>query len=160
MAKFEKFIEVIMKLVVFLSCISLSFIVAIITINVIGRAISHPVLGAFDLITLGAAVSASLAIAYTTYKKGHVKVDVFVDMMPPMVKKVQFLVSELAFLFVFGLITWQSYVIMMKRLSSEFTETLYFSLFPFRLLFLISLIITCILVIFNIIKGLKGADAK
>lgn len=160
MAKFEKVVDLLMKWVVMLSCISLSFIVAIITINVIGRAISHPVLGAFDLITLGAAVSGSLAIAYTTYRKGHVKVDVFVDMMPPKLKKVQYILSELVFLFVFGLITWQSYVIMMKRISSEFTETLYFSIFPFRLLWFISLVITCILVIFNIVKGLKGADAK
>lgn len=160
MAKLEKLIELIMKIVVFLSSISLSFIVAVITINVIGRALNIPMMGAFDLITVGAAVSGSLAIAYTTYKRGHVKVDVFVDMMSPKMKKVQYIAAEIVFLFVFGLITWQSYVIMMKRISSEFTETLYFSLFPFRLLWFIALVFTCIITIYNIIVKVKGADVK
>lgn len=158
MGYFEKFIDFLTKIVIALACICLSFVVLIITLNVIGRKLNMPLISTYDLAILGSAVSGSLAIAYTTRRKGHVYLDVFINMMKPKAKKFMALFSEIVFFITFVLLTWQSYVVMLERFSSENTETLHVPYFPFRLIWLFSMVLCTLISLFNIIKSLKGDE--
>ena len=87
MKRLENFAGKIAKVVVLLSCVSLSLVVLIIAFNVIGRAFNKPIPGGFDLAILCAAVSGSLAIAYTTKECAHVSVDIITDILSPKLQK-------------------------------------------------------------------------
>lgn len=57
---------------------------AITVISVIGRAaIARPIPGDFELVAIGTGIAAFLCLPYCQLKRGHVRVDLFVDRMAP-----------------------------------------------------------------------------
>ncbi|MBN2049827.1 MAG: TRAP transporter small permease [Spirochaetales bacterium] len=150
--------ENIAKIVVSVSCITLSLVVVIIAVNVVGRAFDKPLPGGFDLSILCAAVSGSLAIAYTTKANAHVNVDIIINILPPSLKKVQEIISHLVTLFLFVILAWQAAVVFIERFVGEYTETLEIPYWPFRLIWLLSMgcsILFCIVQILILLTGGK-----
>lgn len=150
--------EILSRVVVIISCVTLSLVVLIIAINVIGRAFNHPIPGGFDLSILCAAVSGSLAIAYTTKRCAHVSVDIITDILPPMLKKVQSMLTHLFALFIFVVLTWQAFVIFIQRFHGELTETLRIPYWPFRLIWLISMCCSILFCLTQFIIAMAGGE--
>ena len=115
-------------------------VVLIIGINVVGRALNMPIPGGFDLSMLCAAVSGSLAIAYSTKCGAHVSVDIITNILPPRLRKVQELIISLFVLFIFVILSWQAVVVFIERFHGEVTETLRIPFWPFRLIWIISMV--------------------
>ncbi len=158
MKQFRSLTETLGKYVVLLSCVSLSLVVVIIAANVISRALNHPIPGGYDLATLCAAVSGSLAIAYTTKECGHVSVDIITDILPPTLKKIQGLLIHLVALFIFVILTWQGFGIFITRFHAEITETLRIPYWPFRLIWVISMFSSILFCITQLILTAIGGE--
>ncbi len=146
------------RLVVIISCVSLSLVVLIIAANVIGRAFNKPIPGGYDLSILCAAVSGSLAIAYTTRQCGHVSVDILADILPPALKKAQKMITHLFALVIFVVLAWQGAIVFAERFHSELTETLRIPYWPFRLIWLISMCCSVLFCITQFILAASGGE--
>lgn len=138
------------KVVVSISCVTLSLVVLIIAVNVVGRLFNKPLPGGYDLAILCAAVSGSLAIAYTTKCDAHVNVDILIGILPPALKKAQAVISHLANLFIFVILAWQAAEIFIERFVGEYTETLRIVYWPFRLIWLLSMCFSVLFCLVNI----------
>lgn len=158
MNRLSKISENISKIVVLISCITLSLVVLIIAVNVIGRAFNKPIPGGFDLSILCAAVSGSLAIAYTTQQCGHVSVDIITDILPPTLKKIQGMVTHLFALIIFAVLAWQGAIIFFERFHGELTETLRIPYWPFRLIWLLSMCCSVLFCITQFILAAAGGE--
>jgi TRAP-type C4-dicarboxylate transport system permease small subunit len=150
--------ENIAKMVVLISCVTLSLVVLIIAVNVVGRQFNKPLPGGYDLAILCAAVSGSLAIAYTTKCNAHVNVDIIIGILPPVLKKVQAVIAHLANLFIFVILAWQAAEIFIERFVGEYTETLRIVYWPFRLVWLLSMCFSVFFCLVNIALVFTGGD--
>ncbi len=146
-----------LKAVVIAASVALSTTVLLLAANVVTRSFNRSIPGVYDLANLCSAVAGSLAIAYTTYKKGHVNVDIITNILPPVPRMIQQFVSDLLFTAVFILITWQSFVVFFDRITTEFTDTFHIPYWPFRLVWCIAMVIATAIGFIRTIGDLKGA---
>ena len=160
MKRLENFAGKIAKVVVLLSCVSLSLVVLIIAFNVIGRAFNKPIPGGFDLAILCAAVSGSLAIAYTTKECAHVSVDIITDILSPKLRRIQEMITHLFAFIIFAVLAWQGAVVFIERFSSELTETLRIPYWPFRLIWLISMCCSLLFCVTQFILAMAGGKEE
>lgn len=123
--------------------ISLSGIVLITSIDVIGRYLfNSPLLGALEILELSMTILGGFAILYTTTRRGHISVDLFYVMFP---KKAQMIVDVFgSFL---GFATWAIIAYQVFQLGarsfvkSETTNLLFIPLAPFQFVLALGLAI-------------------
>jgi len=156
MSSFEKFYDGLMRFALYLSGIAMFAVVTLVTVNCIGRGFRHPLPGGYDLITLGAAVSGSLAIAYCTKLKGHVHVDIVVNHLSPRAQRVQRIICGIISLAFWAIVAWQSIRVFLARLTNEVTEVLKIPYAPFRFLFMFSMILVVVILIEQLIRDFRG----
>ncbi|HHW06684.1 MAG TPA: TRAP transporter small permease [Clostridia bacterium] len=156
MSKFGKFYDGLMRFTLYLSSIGLFLLVVLVTANTIGRGFRHPIPGGYDLITLSAAVCGSLSIAYCTKLKGHVHVDIVVNVLSPRGKKIQKIICGIMGIALWCLIAWQSVKVFLTRLTTEVTEVLKIPYAPFRFLFVFSMILTVVILVEQLIEDMQG----
>ena len=84
-------------------------IMVIVCINVVGRSMfGMPFKGTVDMVSLLGALAIAGAIANTQTQKGHIRISLFVEKLPP---GAQAVISALIYcisMVFFGLVTWQS----------------------------------------------------
>lgn len=73
---------------------------------------NRPIIGSFDLTEYMMAVAVSFGLAYCALLKGHVRVDLFVSRFPERAQAVIDSITGLLSIFLFSMITWQSFVYM------------------------------------------------
>jgi TRAP-type transport system small permease protein len=95
----------------FVACIVLSLMVLIFTVNVVGRYVfNRPLLGADEIIDVSMVALVFLAVGYTGFHKGHVRVDLVTSHLP---KRVQSILDNIASLLGAGywaVLGWQAAV--------------------------------------------------
>jgi TRAP-type C4-dicarboxylate transport system permease small subunit len=100
--------------------------------NIVFRMFWVPVSGTYELMGFSGALLTAFALAYTQIKKGHIAVDVLVNVFP---KKTQWLLSVInnAMCFIFFMLAgWQLAVkANTLRTTGEITETLRIIYYPF-----------------------------
>lgn len=160
MKSLENFYNGLIKFTLYLASFGLLMLVILVTVNVVGRTFRHPIPGGYDLITLSAAVCGSLAIAYCTKLKGHVHVDIVVNVLSPRAKKIQKAICGILSIALWCLIAWQSVEVFLARLTTEVTEVLKIPYAPFRFLFLLSMVLVVIILVEQLIRDIKGGNEQ
>ncbi len=158
MKRLITFTDFLARGVVLFSCVSLSLVVLIIAVNVIGRAFNHPIPGGYDLTILCSAVSGSLAIAYTTKQCAHVSVDIVTNILPPFLKRIQSMITHLVALFIFVILAWQAAIVFVERFHGELTDTLRIPIWPFRLIWLFSMCCSILFCVTQFIIAMLGGE--
>jgi len=125
--------------------------------DVVLRFFRHPIPGTYEIVGLMGAVGASLALAYTTVKKGHIAVEFLTRRMP---EKVQFIVaaaSDMVSTLLFGIITWQStvYALDLKR-TGEVSLTVGIPVYPFVFSIAIGCFLVCFVLVTDLYRSVKG----
>ncbi len=136
------------------------FCLMIITVaDVIGRYfLSSPVPGAVELSALMLVIIVALGLGWCALARGHVKVDLIMDRLPP---KVQFVIDNamLAITFVFlGILSWQNFVESQRAVQRS--SILDLSPMPFFLMFAIGLAIFCLCTLVVLIENIKKGVEK
>jgi len=156
----RKGLETLNKGVVLVSCVFMSAVVLIIGANVVTRSLGFPIPGSYDLATLAAAVTGSLAIAYTTFMDGHVSVDIITSALKGKAKRVFAFVNHICIFAIFSLVTWQSADTLAERFHKEFTETFSIPFWPFRLVWLFAMVVASLTALFRAVDALVGGKDK
>jgi TRAP-type C4-dicarboxylate transport system permease small subunit len=124
--------ELLNKTLTFLAGLILIVMVLLTCANIVFRMFWVPISGTYELMGFAGALLTAFALAYTQVKKGHISVDVLVNVFP---QKVQWVLSAInngmCFIF-FMLAGWQLAIkANTLRTTGEVTETLRIIYYPF-----------------------------
>lgn len=90
-----------------ISGVALLFLVAILVLNILGRAINHPIIGTYELTQYGFAIVVCTTVAYTAFVDGHIYIDLFFNHYPPIVKAVLNFINPILGIVIFVILGWR-----------------------------------------------------
>jgi TRAP-type C4-dicarboxylate transport system permease small subunit len=159
---FERFVNKLSVMTVRISEISLIFIMIVIVANVITRIRWKPVPGTVELVEMAGGIMLATAIAYTSYKKGHIMVSVLVEKFSVRVQGiVDSIISTLSLVFII-LLTKEAYVFAGRMLSRSYvTGHLNIPLSPSIYLVGTGFLMVCLVIVLDILKAvIKAVKGK
>jgi TRAP-type C4-dicarboxylate transport system permease small subunit len=156
MRYFESIINKIGHPVMLVSAIFLLGTMALTVANVISRLFGSVIAGTYELTEVLIIVVAATSLGYAALKKSHVIVDIFVSRVPQRVQGIIDAFTSVLGLAVWGIVTWQSINLLLIRWSQEDTELLNVPYYPFRILWIIGLVFLCLILVKDIVAGLRG----
>jgi len=125
----------------------------LITVGIIVRYFGRAIPGIYELTEVIIIGGVGFALAYTTYMKGHVVVELLTERLPQRIRLAFETVTYFLSAVIWGAIVWASYNFMMDRWLGEKTDLIQIPLFPFRLIWEIGLILTTLAFLLNSIKA-------
>jgi TRAP-type C4-dicarboxylate transport system permease small subunit len=141
------------KLTDILAGISLTFIIVLTVCDVILRYFGMPILGTYEIVSMGGALIIGISSFFSYWKKSHVRVDTFVNKYPKAIRHVLHILTRLAILFIVGL-TGLSLIVMGFDLLEhhEVTATLKVLYYPIVWAVGVSFLMICLAVVYDMIS--------
>ncbi len=138
------------------------FAMALITAaDVIGRFFKHPIFGSVEIVTYLAVFAVAMALPFTHENKGHISVEIFMRRFSRKTRRMIDLLTGLASLVLYGLMTWQMflYAYSMKA-SGEVSMNLQFP--EYIIIFCVALagLIFCLSIVKTIFNQIAGLTWK
>jgi tripartite ATP-independent transporter DctM subunit len=119
---------------------------------------NRPMSGVVELETFMVAVLCFVGLAYTQIKGGHVSVDLFVDKIPPKVRRLLDCLFPAFGLFLFGVITWQYGVRVFDSIKlGEISDVLVWPFWPFFLITAFGCALLALVFLAETLNGLAKA---
>jgi len=146
--RFGKFTDI-------LAGIFITFIMLLTVLDVILRFLGRPILGTYELVSLGGgALGIGLSSLRTYWEKGHVRVDTVVEKLSKNIRHVLHVITRVMILFIVGT-TGLALIVMGFHLlkAKEVTPTLYLPYYPVVWVVGVSFLIVCLAVLYEIISG-------
>ncbi len=158
MKVFERFVNKLSVMTVKISEVSLIFIMIVIVANVITRIRWKPVPGTVELVEMAGGIMLATAIAYTSYKKGHIMVSVLMEKFSVRVQGiVGSVIGTLSLVFII-LLTKEAYVFAGRMLSRSYvTGHLNIPLAPSIYLVGTGFLMVCLVIVLDILKAVITA---
>lgn len=158
MKVFERFVNKLSVWTVKISEVSLVFIMIVIVANVITRIRWKPVPGTVELVEMAGGIMLATAIAYTSYKKGHIMVSVLMEKFSVRVQGiVGSVIGTLSLVFII-LLTKEAYVFAGRMLSRSYvTGHLNIPLAPSIYLVGTGFLMVCLVIVLDILKAVITA---
>jgi TRAP-type C4-dicarboxylate transport system permease small subunit len=128
--------------------------------NVIYRLFGHAVFGSYELSEMMVVVTVAFALAYAAAKKSHVVVRIIVSRFPRRAQALTEAVMSLLSLGTWAVIAWAGTIVMSERWLGEKTELLLVPLLPFRVFWLIGLILFCLVYLLDMLTAIRRAVEK
>ena len=155
MNAFEKVVKFITEKMAWVSMVAVVGCVALVMTDVIKYNLIHePVPGTHELVELIASVILSTSIAYVTFVKGHVSVDILVDRFRPRTQAFFDLVNSIISLAFTAWLTVGVFIMAMRNLSYGWvTGVLEIPRAPFMFLIGASLGLTCLVLVMYAIRA-------
>ena len=158
MKAFEKMLQFVTEKMAWVAIAAILGCTALVVTDVIRyQAVNKPVPGAHEVVELIASVILSMGIGYLTFVRGHVSVGLLVDLFRPRVQAVFDLVTGVIAL---GFTIWltQGMVEMAIRNFNYgwVTGVLEIPRAPFMFLIAVSLAITCLVLLRDLIRAVMG----
>lgn len=155
MNAFEKVLRFITEKMAWVAMIAILACVAIVVTDVIRYQVVHkPLPGTHEVVELIASVILSMGIGYLTFVKGHVAVGILVDRLTPRVQAVFDLATGVIAL---GFTIWLTAGVAEMALRNYrygwVTGVLEISRHPFMFLIAVSLALTCVVLVRDVIKS-------
>ncbi len=114
---------------------ALMIMIAVVTVNIIGRAtINAPIYGTVEIVEITQCIAASLILAYTQFMKQNIIVNIVVDTMKPRLRAGFDLFAMFLSVVFVALMAWTStnYAL---QVTGETTNVFQITRLPFRLIF-------------------------
>lgn len=155
MNAFEKAVQFITEKMAWISMVAVVGCVALVMADVVRYTFTHkPIPGAHELVELIASVIMSTSIAYVTFVKGHVSVDILVDRFRPRTQAVFDLVNSIIALTFTAWLTVGVFIMAMRNLNYGWvTGVLQIPRAPFMFLIGTALGLTCLVLVMYAIRA-------
>jgi len=155
MNAFEKVLRFITEKMAWVAMVAILACVAVVMTDVIRYQLVHkPLPGTHEVVELIASVILSMGIGYLTFVRGHVSVGILVDRLRPRVQAVFDIVTGVIAL---GLTIWLTAGVVEMALRNYrygwVTGVLEISRHPFMFLIAVSLALTCVVLVRDVIKS-------
>ena len=162
MSRLEKIVNLLTRWLNWMAAAALIVVMIIVCANVIGRSFFEtPVKGTVDIVSLLGAIIIAWAIAYTQVFKGHIRVDLLVQRLPPRLQSIVDSVIDLIGLALFALISWQTIIFAKANFEvGELSEVLKLPITPFASVVAIGCIAITLVLLIDLIKSVSKAVGK
>ncbi len=152
-------LKTLIEVVNWIGYVSVSCVVLITSIDVVGRyCFNSPLLGSLEILELSMAVLGGFAILYTTSRRGHISVDLFFVMFPRWLQRVVHSFGSLLGFATWAVFAYQTYELgrrsMMARESSSLLNV---PLGPFQMVLAFALALHSLVLL---IQGLQPPEIK
>jgi len=107
MNKFWKIIDWILDKLKLIGAVSLGGMMLLTCVDVVGRKLDHPILGAVEIVGFMATIVVAAALPYTDKIQGHVGVEILVRLFSEKTQIVINISTRLLSLGLFAILTWQ-----------------------------------------------------
>ena len=156
LGKFEKLVSQLSGWFEWLGIAGLLLMMFITTIDVVGgKLFTWRLLGAIDIVMLSQVVAIAFAAAFALIVGRHVRVEFFVNCLPPRARAVIASIISFLGLSLFVLIIWRLCALGYSFQSSgEATATVYIPLYPFAYGIALASIPVCLIFCLDLIKSL------
>lgn len=135
-----------------IGAVFIAFIVLITVCDVILRYFGMPILGTFELVSLGGALAIGISSLFTYFKKSHIRVDIVAEKLPGKIKRFLWVITRMMALLIL-LLTGANLIAMGFHLveTHEVTQTLRFPYYPVVWAIGISFFLVCFAVFYDIV---------
>lgn len=155
MENFSNIVQRIVKVSMGIAGVFLLAMMAVVVVNVISRPFGEVVVGTWELVSLLIIVTAVFALGYTTFYQGHIMVRIVIERFSRRIQAIFTIFHSLIGIGIWGIIAWKSSEILFARLLEERTTLLLIPFLPFRIIWLIGLIILCLALLLDISREFK-----
>lgn len=140
-----------------ISAAMLAFMILLTVADVILRSARRPILGTYEIVGLLCAIVIGFSIPYSTWVKGHIRVDFFLIHLPSTAKKVLNILTRCLGIGLFIVIGW-NLIVLGKDLSiaGEVTPTRHIPYYPVVYGIGVCCFFQSIVIFCDIIKVLRG----
>jgi TRAP-type C4-dicarboxylate transport system permease small subunit len=150
-------IEKLSKWMQAVSCVALTCLMLLTTIDVIGRTFGHPIIGTYELVGLGGAVVLGFAIPVTSWIRGHIAVDTFYRAFSKPVQNGFDVATRLISMVLFVLIGWNLFRLGYElQTAGEVTLTRHLPFYPVAYGLAICCFVQCVVLLCDIVKIARG----
>jgi TRAP-type C4-dicarboxylate transport system permease small subunit len=126
--------------------------------DVVLRCVGKPMSGTYDLVALGGALVIGLSVPYTTFKKGHIVVDVLTDRLSDKWKNLFSVCTRLITLSLCIMIGWNLIRLGLDyRHTHEGSQTLQLSFYPIAYGLAVGFFVQCVANVAEICQIILGA---
>jgi len=140
-----------------LAAAMLAFMILLTVADVILRSAKAPIVGTYEIVGLLGALLIGFSIPFTTWVKGHIRVDFFLAPLPPTARKVFNLVTRCLGIGLFLLIGWNLILFGMDLAKAgEVTITRHIPFYPVLYGIGASCFFECIVLLGDIVKIFRG----
>jgi TRAP-type C4-dicarboxylate transport system permease small subunit len=160
MGKFAGVMQRIIQVGTIIACSFLLGTMMLIVISIITRSWGEAIPGAWELTKLLMVVTVAFSLGYTAAKKGHIVVNILESRLPEKARNViGIFTGIICIASLIGMI-WAGAVLLQSRWSTEQTDILDLSFAPFRVVWLLGLIIFCLVLLVDLSNLLKQMVKK
>jgi TRAP-type C4-dicarboxylate transport system permease small subunit len=150
-----QFTEQLTKILTFLAGLILVVMVLLTCANIVFRLFWVPISGTYELMGFSGALLTAFALAHTQVKKGHIAVDVLVNVFPPKTRWVITAVNNGMCAMFFVLAGWQLVIkANTLRTTGEVTETLRIIYYPFTYAVALGCIVLALILLSDFLRQL------
>ncbi len=127
--------------------------------DVVLRIFGRPIVGTYELVAIGGALAIGLSLPLTSWVRGHIYVDSFIERLPRTARLLLVVTTRLLVIGLFFLVGWNlvRYAGAL-RAAGEVTPTLRVPFYPVVFGVGVSCFVECIVMIADIVKALRGAN--
>ena len=129
----DKTVHIIARWLNWLAASAIVAVMLIVCLNVLGRGLfGAPLKGTVDMVSLLGAFVIAGAIAYTQVLKGHIRITLFIELLPHPIRIILACVIDFVGMILFGIISWQT-ILFVKGTHEigELSEVLRIPIAPF-----------------------------
>jgi TRAP-type transport system small permease protein len=155
--RFEKIIRKLCKIFYYSGAVLLFVLMIQSAADVVGRYIfNSPIIGTMERSQILVGAMIFLGWGYTQMEKGNVKVELFFTRFSPRTQTIVTLVTTSLSLILFGLMTWQALLTAKKfHESGRLVYVIHFPLAPFQLFVVLGALMTCLVLIIELINLIR-----
>ena len=145
-----------------MAALAIVMVMIIVCVNVIARSIfGIPLKGTVDIVSLLGVLVIAGAIAYTQVLKGHIRINLFIDMLPDPVRTIVAVLVDLTGMIMFSLISWQTILFAIGTYEiGELSEVLKIPVTPFAFVVSAGCVSITLVLLVDLINLITGGTKK
>jgi|YelNatPaOPRAMG01_1025707.scaffolds.fasta_scaffold17180_4 TRAP-type C4-dicarboxylate transport system permease small subunit len=156
MSIYEKMVSKIVFWGLIVGTLALVGVMVIIDANILWRAFGSIIAGTYDLVEITIVIAVAFGLTYTEFYQAHTRVDLFTSKMPKKMRLCFEYFSNFLSGVYWSIIVYATAKITVEKAAlGEKTDLLKISIIPFRVVWLIGLILVVLLVVLNTLKAKK-----
>ena len=133
----------------------LTGMMVLIVANIIYRLFGHVIPGSYEISTLMIVVAVAFALGYAAVHKSHIVVKIVVTRFSERRQAILTVLMSLISLATWAIIAWASYNVLSQRWLTEMTDLLDIPYLPFRMIFVLGLVVFCLVYVTDLVNALR-----
>jgi len=125
--------------------------------NIIYRLFGHVIPGSYELSELMIVVAVASALGYAAVHKSHIVVKIVVSQFSQRWQAIIEVLMSLISLATWAVIAWASFNVLSQRWLTEVTDLLDIPYLPFRMIFVLGLVLFCLVYVTDLFRALSQA---